>query len=201
MNSITAWHFVGDTLRDGRPIPADGVWLRHDGPIVWCESGLYASPTPWDALTYAPGPTLCKVECKKIHENRFEKIVCRERCIVKRIDITNLLREFACQQALSVAHLWEAPEIVRQYLETGDETMRYSALVAARTSLKYIARHAVDAVRAAVSATSPNPVWVCSWDAARFASAASSGPLHEAFRAAGEQFNDLVYHEFKELRK
>ena len=36
------WHFVGDTLRDGRPVPPDGEWLEHTGPIDWCRSGLYA---------------------------------------------------------------------------------------------------------------------------------------------------------------
>ena len=32
-----AWHFVSDTLRDGRPVPADGVTLRHSGPLVICQ--------------------------------------------------------------------------------------------------------------------------------------------------------------------
>ena len=44
-----AWHFVGRTLRDGRPVPADGVELRHDGPVVMRVSGLHASVRAIDA--------------------------------------------------------------------------------------------------------------------------------------------------------
>ena len=39
MTTINAWHFVGDCLRDGRPIPADGEWLIHKGPVEICASG------------------------------------------------------------------------------------------------------------------------------------------------------------------
>ena len=46
MDNIFAFHFVGDTLRDGRPIPSDGEWLTHDGPVVMCISGLHASLEP-----------------------------------------------------------------------------------------------------------------------------------------------------------
>src|SRR5690606_38045619 len=48
--SILAYHFVNDTLRDGRPVPSDGEWLEHDGPIAICKSGLHASRRPWHAL-------------------------------------------------------------------------------------------------------------------------------------------------------
>jgi len=57
-----AWHFVSDTLRDGRPVPADGVWLEHKGKLKMCVSGLHWSREPFDALQYAPGETLCLVE-------------------------------------------------------------------------------------------------------------------------------------------
>ena len=46
----TYYHFTGDTLRDGRPIPKPGVWLKHDGPVIPCKSGLHASEHPFDAL-------------------------------------------------------------------------------------------------------------------------------------------------------
>src|SRR4051812_42294036 len=45
---VKAWHFVGDTLRDGRPVPKDGVKLIHPGKPVLCESGLHASLRPWE---------------------------------------------------------------------------------------------------------------------------------------------------------
>ena len=36
---MKGYHFVGDKLRDGRPIPADGEWLVHDGAAAWAAAG------------------------------------------------------------------------------------------------------------------------------------------------------------------
>ena len=58
---MKAWHWVGETLRDGRPVPKDGVKLVHPGKPKLCEYGLHASLRPWDALNYAPGGVLCLV--------------------------------------------------------------------------------------------------------------------------------------------
>ena len=121
------YHFVSDTLRDGRAIPPDGAWLIHDGPVVMCKSGLHASGHPFDALQYAPGNTLCMVEMLDIVDSQEDKVVSRGRRIVKRIDAAGLCRAFARECALSVAHLWDMPAIVREYLETGDESKRAEA--------------------------------------------------------------------------
>ena len=143
---MKAWHFVGETLRDGRPVPADGVVLKHDGPLVMCESGLHFSKHPFDALYYAPGATLCLVECGgTIVEgtgNHKDKGVCSERTIIARMDATDLLRYFVRMQALSVIHLWDAPQIVCDYLMTGDESIR----AAARRDAPWAARDAAWAV-------------------------------------------------------
>ena len=37
------------------------------------------------------------------------------------------IRAFACDCALRVAHLWDMPGIVREYLETRDESIRAAA--------------------------------------------------------------------------
>jgi len=60
MNAL-AWHFTAGTLRDGRSIPPIGETLRHDGPVVPCESGLHASEQLIDVLQYAPGLHLHRV--------------------------------------------------------------------------------------------------------------------------------------------
>lgn len=129
--TIMAYHFVGDTLRDGRPVPPDGEWLTHDGPIVMCESGLYASRDPFDALMNGRGGILCLVECEDIVEELCDKLVCRRRRIIKRIRATKLLLEAARKFALTVIDLWDASLVVREYLETGDESKRLDAHVAA----------------------------------------------------------------------
>ena len=139
------YHFVGATLRDGRPVPPDGAWLEHEGPLEMCASGLHASPTPWQALRYAPGAVLCEVEVEGIGAQDDDKVVARRRRIVRRVDVTEPCRAFARQQALSVAHLWAIPEVVRRYLETGEESLRAAARAAAWAA----AGDAWDAARAA----------------------------------------------------
>ncbi len=183
METVMAWHFVGDALRDGKPIPADGEWLTHDGPAVICETGLHASKRPAHALDYAPGATLCYVECDDVRDEQADKFVCARRRIVKRIDATDLFRAYARSEALRVIHLWEAPEIVRQYLETGDESLRTAARDAARDAAWAAARDAAwTAARAAAM------------DAAR--DAARAAARDAARDAAQDRFDAAVYAAF-----
>lgn len=85
-----------ETLRDGRPIPAVGEWLTHDGPVRICSTGLHASETPYDALQYAPGQMLHQVELEGIAvtPSHTDKVVAQRRKIVATIDATELLRAF-----------------------------------------------------------------------------------------------------------
>lgn len=107
---MKAWHFVGDTLRDGSPIPADGVTLKHEGELEMCASGLHASKRIIDALGYAPGHTICRVEVGGQIVHDIDKLVATERTILWRIDAETLLRDFARRCALDVIDLWDAPE-------------------------------------------------------------------------------------------
>ena len=129
---LRAYHFVGDTLRDGRPVPADGVWLEHDGLLEMCISGLHASQCPFDALTYAPGFVLCLVEVDGEMIEQGDKLVARRRRIVSRVDATELLRLFAGLCALDVIDRWDAPnKVVKEYLTTGNESLWAAARDAA----------------------------------------------------------------------
>jgi hypothetical protein len=125
--TILAWHFVGDTLRDGAAVPPDGEWLEHGGDLVMCESGLHASIKLIDALSYAPGNTICRVECAGEIHHQDEKLVCSKRKILWRVDGEELLSEFARWCALQVIDLWDAPDVVKVYLETGNEELRDAA--------------------------------------------------------------------------
>ena len=144
------WHFVEETLRDGRPIPPDGEWLTHDGPAKMCEAGLHLGATPWDALKYAPGATLCLVEYADEVDRDEGKILCRQRRIIARMDATDLLRYYARMQAVSALNLWDQcpPDAVLDYLMTGEENLRDAAW---------------DAAWAAARAAA----WDAAWDAAR----------------------------------
>jgi len=126
-----AWHFVGNRLRDGAPIPKDGEKLIYPGQPILCERGLHASLQAFDALQYAPGNTLCLVECGGTVLHSDDKLVCTERTILARMDAEPLLRQFARSQALAVLHLWEPPQVVLDYL-MGDDAARYAARYAAR---------------------------------------------------------------------
>src|SRR5690349_13063434 len=87
--SILAWHFLaGDKLRDGRVAPANGEALLHPAaePLKLCASGLHASCNILHALVYAPGTTLCRVRCSGEIQLSDDKLVCRKRVIMWRLD-------------------------------------------------------------------------------------------------------------------
>ena len=147
----TYYHFTSDKLSNGEPIPPIGEWLHFTGKLEMCNAGLHASEHPFDALQYAPGPMLHRVELSGAIINGDDKVVSERRKIVATIDATDLLRNFARKQALSVIHLWEAPQVVKDYLTTGDESLRDAARAAAWTAAWDAARGAVEAAARAAA--------------------------------------------------
>ena len=125
-----AWHFTGSALRDGSFIPAIGQTLIFPGKIKICEAGYHWSRRPSDALRYARGPMLHKVSYGGDVIEQDDKGVSSKRTILASIDATQLVRRFVADQALSVAHLWDMPDIVRDYLTALDESIRAAARAA-----------------------------------------------------------------------
>lgn len=82
---MIAYHITGRTLRDGRPLPAVGDVLRHDGPVVPCRSGLHASMRLFEALQHAPDDAcwLHRVEVGGKLVERADKISASERTILE----------------------------------------------------------------------------------------------------------------------
>lgn len=184
-----AWHFCGATLRDGRPVPPDGVKLVHDGELVMCKSGLHASERIIDALLYAPGNTICRVECGGKIKRDTDKLVCTERTILWRVDGEKVLREFARWCALQVIEKWKAPEIVRRYLETGDESIRDAAGAAAWGA-------ACDAAWGAAR----DAAWDAAWAAARAADWAAARAAAGAAAAARDANTKIIIAQAKARR-
>ncbi len=122
-----AYHFTSDKLRDGRPIPAVGKWLEEKGEIVICQSGLHASRTPFQALSFAPGFLLHRVEVFGIVTEIDDKLVARKRKILATIDAKEIILSFARKQALSVIHLFDCPPVLKKWLETGDPKIQKAA--------------------------------------------------------------------------
>ena len=166
---MKAWHFTTSTLRNGDPIPKVGVPLAYKGKLKMCESGLHASIKIIDALVYAPGPMIHRVECAGKIVQQEDKLVCSKRTILWSLDGTQLLHRFARECALDVIHLWDAPAIVRRYLATGDESIRVAANAAADVGA-VAARVATNAAFAA--------------NAAAFVANAASNAASNAARAA-----------------
>lgn len=179
---MIAYHFVGKMLRDGRPVPPDGEWLTHEGPLRMCASGLHAGLTPWDALHYAPGPVFCEVELDSTpavvtrdsdgveHWRGMirggDKVVSSARRIIRRVDLTAALRKFVCDEALRCIHGWpEAPKVVRRYLETGDEAIRGDAWDAAYAAWRLVTSNdpAWATIAAVRHATRADAVWAIAW--------------------------------------
>jgi hypothetical protein len=148
------WHFVQvdkhGTPRlgyeDNREVRV-GETLTVEGEPVLCERGLHASAKLWDALGYAQGDkrALCRVTLGGTVKHDENKSVGNERTVVAMLDADatdKLLRDFARWCALQVIHLWDAPDVVRQYLDTGDESLRDAARDAAGYAAGYAARDA-----------------------------------------------------------
>jgi len=59
------WHFIRENKKlgyqDDRIVRAGRTYKVDCEPIL-CESGLHASKEAIDALVYAPGPIICRVE-------------------------------------------------------------------------------------------------------------------------------------------
>ncbi len=184
--TLKAWHFTeGATLRDGRPVEV-GEWLAHEGEVRICHSGLHASVRPLDALRYAPGNHIWRVECADIEATEDDKLVCRLRRPIWGFDAGAMLHRFARKCAMDVAHLWNPPDVVLRYLRTGDESIRAAAGDAARDAARGAARAAARAAaRGAARAVARAAAWdaarAAAWDAAR---AAARGAARGAARAA-----------------
>jgi len=155
-----AYHFTGPSLRDGRPLPARGVWLIHDGPLVPCEAGLHASLHPFDALQYAPGARLHRVElagAMQEHGTPPDKLVAQERRILASVDATELLWTFARWCAAQVLDCWNAPAVVQDYLRTRDARRRPAAWAAGAAAGAAQRQQFLTVVEAAFAQEEPQP--------------------------------------------
>ena len=137
---MKAWYFseTSKKLRygDNREI-ALGVTHTITGTPIPCEHGLHGSVKILDALSFASGPVLWEVELagEIVEHSDHDKHAATERTYLRGgVDVSDVLRAFARRCALDVIDKWDAPAIVRQYLETGDESIRAAAEAAAEAA-------------------------------------------------------------------
>lgn len=166
-NMIEAWKFLHDDRRlgygDGRLVEV-GVTLTVDGPPLLCERGIHASRRAIDALQYAETAIVARVACEGEIVEGVDKLACTRLTPLAIFDASDTLRAFARACALDVIHLWDAPDIVRRYLDTGDESLRAAAQDVLRAS---IWDHPRDAARAAARDVPQNAALAAARDAAQ----------------------------------
>lgn len=184
-----AWHFCAATMRDGRPIPPAG-------PVPIC---LWRRPS--DALKYARGPILCRVECTDGVTERSDELVCPRWRSVTRSDATELMCYYARMQALSVIHLYDDPsDVLLDYLMTGDENIRVVAWYAAwnvagaRAAALDVALD-IESARVAVRAATwhASMAAASAMAAAKAAACARAAACDVALDVALAEFDALVY--------
>jgi len=139
-----------------------GETLRVDGELKMCRRGLHASRRVIDALNYAPGPVLCRVDVRGVAAQDNDKLVAGERTVIWGYDASDVLLDFARRCALDVVHYWDAPDVVLRYLRAGDESIRVAAWSAANDATR-------DAVRVADSDATRSAASNAAWSAARTA--------------------------------
>ncbi len=169
--TIYAYSFCrADMIRpDGQRIPDDGIeQYADDRPLELCRHGYHASVDVLDALRYAPGPILRRVRCSGEIIDGADKLVCRRRTEVWRVDMNRELRLYAC---------WCARRALTREREAGREPdPRLWAAI--EVSERYAVGEATDdGLSAAWSAA-----WYAAWSAAR--SAAESAAWSAAGSAA-----------------
>jgi hypothetical protein len=132
---MKAWYFsiAEKKLRHGddRPI-AIGTTHRVEGKPACCKLGLHGCEMILDALRFAPGTIIWIVELNGAIDIQDDKIAASERTYLHGgIDVFPIIRSWSRRVALDVAHLWNMPEIVRRFLETGDKSIASAAYAAA----------------------------------------------------------------------
>ena len=107
---ILAWHFTRDMkLLDRQPLVV-GKTYCHKGPVVMCDQGYHASERLIDALRYAPGAQVSRVEVWGDIQRDDDKLVGRNRKVLWTLDATMILHEFACRVAEQALAKVENPD-------------------------------------------------------------------------------------------
>ena len=205
---ILAWHFTnGTVLRDGQPLVV-GKTYTHEGKVVICKSGYHASRRLIDALSFAPGAQVSRVECWGDVAEHNDKLVCRNRKVLWTVDATMILHEFACRVAekalskvdnpnplfaatIAAKRAWMRGEISNDDLAAARAAARDAAWDAARAAAR-------DAAWDAACVAAREAVWDdardAAWDATRAAAwdDEQAAAWDAAWDAAREAMNTML---------
>lgn len=183
-NTNGYWFALEDKLpnSDNRPVIA-GKSLSVEGKLMLCRNGLHYSLHPFDALSYAKGFNLWKVKALGEVLQEDDKCCTNKRLHLQKVDAKETVLLFARQQANKVLHLWNAPAVVKEFLETGNVNAAADAVAyAAAYAAPYAARAAVYAARAVAYADAAHAAYTAyTASTAASSTAASSTAYRQEF--------------------
>jgi hypothetical protein len=175
---MLAWHLLSEDKRlgngDGRLVEV-GQTLECEGEPALCSNGMHGSARLIDALKYASGPIVCRVEIEGDVIEGDDKLCGRRRTVLWMLDATRILHEFACTCAEDALALVERPDersveaiaAKRRWLDgeitDGELDSASDAAWAARDA----AWDAALAAQAASRAAARDAAWAASWAASR----------------------------------
>ncbi len=218
MKPIKAWHFVANDYRlgyeDNRIVRAGKTYKLKSGKPDLCRNGMHGSKRILDALGFARGAIICRVEIwgDVIQDDDDDKLCGTHRKVLDVIDATNILHEFACRCAEDALALIEKPDprsiaaiqakrdfvagkITAEELaaaESAAESAARSAESAAWSAARSAESAAWSAASAAWSAESAawSAAWSArsaAWSAARSAESAAESAARSARSAASAE--------------
>ena len=198
-NNILAWHFLPENglTRFNKIKVEPGVEIVHKGKLELCNSGLHASIKLDDALSFAPGPILCRVRCQGRVKRGDDKLVCSRRTVLWMLDASRVLRLWGCwcirnTKLQDGRTVWDLLTDIR---------IRNAVEVAERFAVGQATEQELDAARAAARdaarAAARAAAWDAAWDAAR--AAAWAAAWDAVMDASSKQLEIMVIEEAKRL--
>jgi hypothetical protein len=177
-------------LRDGQPLKV-GKLYKHPGKLGMCVSGYHASIDIGDALSYAPGFTVSRVECSGEIEQQDDKLVCSQRKALWTLDAKAIILKWSIRIATDAVKTakkvcndkaWNAWADL--WISGKDRT--YSAANAA-----YAAADAAYAANAAYAAAAADAAYAA--NAANAADADAANAAYAAYAAADADAANAAY--------
>jgi hypothetical protein len=172
-----------------RTVVETGQTYTCEGKLIPCKNGLHASRRIIDALKYAPGPIICRVELSGEIIYDTDKAVARHRKVIWMLDATNVLHEFACRCAEDALALVGNPDpssiaAIQAKRNWMKGKITDKGLVAARATARDAAR---DAARDVARAAAWDAAWIAAKDAAWAAAKGAARDAEWAARAAARE--------------
>lgn len=197
---VLAWHFIRNdcTLRDGQKLRVGKVYRLPLGKqLEMCRSGFHASAKALDALNYAPGAIVCRVELRGEIMTDTDQMVATERKALWAADATRTLRLFAISETRRAlmaerkagrepdARSWEALRVTLRWLDGKASDQERVAAEAAAWAAWRATQAAEETAWAAAEAAAAKmgPMRRAAWRATQAAEEAQNERLTKALMA------------------